>query len=172
MKRSVTPAVSPDLNGRVAVVGGAGAPGQGVGNGRAAALLLAAAGANVVAVDRVEADGATTASMIEADGGQAMAIIGDVTNADFCNHVLAATIERFGPPTVLVNNVGIGAAGSIVDTEPEIWDRVLRVNVNSVYQMSRTIVPAMAEAGGGAIVNTGSISSLRPTGNTAYATSK
>jgi len=73
----------------------------------------------------------------------------------------------------LDNNVGIGGRGSVVSMAPEDWRRVMQVNVDSMYYVSRHAIPAMLEtAGGGAIVNVSSISALRPRGLTAYSTSK
>lgn len=161
-----------DFLGRVAVVTGGGARGDGIGNGRAAALLLARAGAEAVIVDRNEEAGRGTVEMIENEGGTADLFVGDVTSEDDCSSLAAFTEERFGPPTVLINNVGIGAPGTVLDTEPDFWDRVMKVNVASMYLVSRALIPAMAGAGGGSIVNIGSISAIRPKGLTPYSTSK
>lgn len=157
---------------RVAVVTGGGASGDGIGNGRAAALLLAAAGASVVVVDRNESDGARTVEMISEQGGSAHLVVGDATSADDCERLATTTESVFGPATILVNNVGIGSSGSVVDTEPSDWERVMRINVDSMYHVSRHLIPQMARAGGGAIVNISSISAIRPRGLTAYTTSK
>jgi NAD(P)-dependent dehydrogenase (short-subunit alcohol dehydrogenase family) len=81
--------------------------------------------------------------------------------------------QEFGRLDLLDNNVGIGGRGSVVDTPVELWHRVMRVNVDSMFFVSRHAIPAMVEtAGGGAIVNVSSISALRPRGLTAYSTSK
>lgn len=160
------------LNGRVAIVTGGGARGYEIGNGRAAAILLARAGASVVVVDRDEAAATRTVEMIEQDGGSAKPFAGDVTDQDTCEVLRDAVIADVGPPHVLVNNVGIGTAGTVLETDPAVWDRVMNTNVTSMFLTSRAVIPAMAEAGGGAIVNIGSISAIRPKGNTAYSTSK
>ena len=160
------------LKGRVSIVTGAGARGYEIGNGRAAAMLLARAGASVVVVDRDEAAAARTVEMIEQDGGSAKPLVGDVTAQEDCEALRDMAVATVGPPRVLVNNVGIGAGGTVVQTDPAIWHRVMNTNVTSMYLTSRAIIPAMAETGGGAIVNIGSISALRPKGNTAYSTSK
>ena len=161
-----------DFSGRVAVVTGGGARGDGIGNGRATAILLARAGAEVVVVDLNEEAGSGTVAMIENEGGTADLFVGDVTSEDDCSSLATFTVERFGPPTVLINNVGIGAPGTVLDTEPDFWDRVMKVNVASMYLVSRALIPAMAEAGGGSIVNISSISAIRPKGLTPYSTSK
>lgn len=157
---------------RVAIVGGGGAAGDGIGNGRAAALLLARRGASVVVVDRKVALANATVAMIEAEGGTAMAMEADVTSGDDTAAVVTATVERFGGLDWLVNNVGVGSQGSVVETEPAMWERVMKINVSSIYHLSRAAIPAMIERGGGSIVNVSSISALRPRGLTAYSTSK
>ncbi len=161
-----------DLNGKVAIVTGAGARGDGIGNGRAAALLLSEAGARIVAVDRDEHLALRTVEMIREQSGEAIACQADVTVETECELVVQKTIDAFGGVDILDNNVGIGSRGSVVEEDPEQWDRVMRVNVNSMFLMSKYAVPAMQERGGGAIVNVSSISAIRPRGLTAYTTSK
>ncbi len=160
------------LKGRVAIVTGGGARGFEIGNGRAAAILLARGGADVVVVDRDPDASQRTVQMIEGEGGSAVPFAGDVTDESDCEALRSMVTRELGPPQVLVNNVGIGAAGTVVQTDPAVWERVMNTNVTSMYLTSRTLIPAMAEAGGGAIVNIGSISAIRPKGNTAYSTSK
>ena len=84
-----------------------------------------------------------------------------------------AALKRFGRLDFLDNNVGIGSRGSVVDESPDVWRRVMRVNVESAFLASKHAIPAMIEtAGGGAIVIVSSISALRPRGLTAYSASK
>ncbi len=161
-----------DFSGRTAVVTGGGARGDGIGNGRAAAILLARAGADVVVVDRGEEAAQGTVEMIENEGGAARLFIGDVTSEEDCAALAAFAREGSALPTVLINNVGIGAPGTVLDTEPDFWDRVMKVNVASMYLVSRALIPSMEEAGGGSIVNISSISAIRPNGLTPYSTSK
>ena len=156
----------------VAVIAGAGAAGDGIGNGRAAALLVAREGTSVVCVDRKPELGQATADMIEAEGGTAIAVGADVTDAEDCERIVAAAIDAFGGIDQLVNNVGVGSRGSVVDTDPTTWERVMRINVSSAYQLSRAALPSMIERGAGAIVNVSSIAAIRPRGLTAYSTSK
>lgn len=160
------------LAGKVAIVTGGGAAGDGIGNGRAAAILLARAGAAVLVVDSDAALAQRTASMIAGEGGRAEAMAADVTDDAQCRAVVEAALARFGRLDLLDNNVGIGSRGSVVDLPPEEWRRVMQVNVESMYLMARHAVPRMAEGGGGAIVNVSSISALRPRGLTAYSASK
>ena len=163
----------PGLDGKVAIVTGGGAAGDGIGNGRAAAILLARAGTRVLVVDRQVDLAQRTVDMIAEAGGDAEAFAADVTESDQCEAMVAAAVERFGRLDFLDNNVGIGARGSVVDVEPRQWQLVMRVNVESMFLASKFAIPAMiATARGGAIVNVASIAALLPTGLTAYATSK
>ena len=161
------------LAGKVAIVTGGGALGEGIGNGRAAAILLARAGAKVLVVDRELPLAERTVAMIAAEGGSAAAHAADVTLDAECRAVVAAAVERFGRLDCLDNNVGIGSPRkTIVDLDLADWQRVMRVNVDSMMLMARNAIPAMKSAGGGAIVNVSSISALRPQGLTAYTVSK
>lgn len=158
------------LAGRVAIVTGAGALDDGIGNGRAAALVLARAGARVVAVDLNPARAARTREMIEAQGGAAVAVAADVTTGDGCKAVVDMAVKTWGRLDILDNNVGIGSRGDVVATDYEAWQRVMRVNVDSMFLMAKHAIPAMTA--GGAIINVSSISAIRPRGLTAYSTSK
>jgi NAD(P)-dependent dehydrogenase (short-subunit alcohol dehydrogenase family) len=161
------------LDGKVAIVTGGGAPDDGIGNGRAAAMLLARSGAKVVVVDIERAAADQTVEMIEAEGGTALAFLADVSDEAQCRKVVDAAVKAYGRLDLLDNNVGIGGRGSVVDTPVDLWRKVMQVNVDSMFYVSRHAIPAMIEtAGGGAIVNVSSISALRPRGLTAYSTSK
>src|SRR6266536_2177242 len=142
------------LAGKVAIVTGGGAAGTGIGNGRAAAILLARAGTRVIVVDKALDLADKTVAMIKDDGGEAVAL------------------ERFGRLDFLDNNVGIGSRGSVVDETQENWRRVMQVNVETMFLASKYAIPAMIRGGGGAIVNVSSISALRPRGLTVYSASK
>jgi NAD(P)-dependent dehydrogenase (short-subunit alcohol dehydrogenase family) len=161
------------LAGKVAIVTGGGAPDTGIGNGRAAALLLARAGAKVLVVDIEKSAADETVVMIEREGGAARAFVADVAEESQCRALVYAAVTAFGRLDLLDNNVGIGGRGTVVDTPVDAWQRIMRVNVDSMFLVSRHAIPAMIEtAGGGAIVNVSSISALRPRGLTAYSTSK
>ena len=161
------------LEGKVAIVTGGGAAGDGIGNGRASAILLARAGARVLVVDRELALAQRTVEMIEAEGGEAAAHAADLTDEAQCQAVVAAAVERFGRLDVLDNNVGIISKGSVVEESQAAWARVMQVNVEAMFLTSKYAIPAMIESGdGGAIVNISSISALRPRGLTAYSASK
>ena len=178
MPGSAAPTESFGLEGKVVLVVGGGAAGDGIGNGRAAALLLARAGAHVTVVDRKSELAEATARMITAEGGTAMALAADATLEADCERMVAETVAALGRLDGLVNNVGIGSRGSVIDMSQADWQRVMQVNVETMYLASRFAIPAMTGSdrgdgqGGGAIVNISSISALRPRGLTAYTTSK
>ena len=161
------------LAGKVALISGGGAAGDGIGNGRAAAILLARAGAKVLVADRDLKLAQRTVEMITAEGGTAAAHGGDVTSEGDCKTLVEAALDRWGRLDFLDNNVGIGSRGSVVDETPEQYRRVMQVNVETMFLLSKHAIPAMIKtAKGGAIVNISSISALRPRGLTTYTTSK
>jgi NAD(P)-dependent dehydrogenase (short-subunit alcohol dehydrogenase family) len=161
------------LEGKVAIVTGGGAADDGIGNGRAAAILSARAGARVLVVDLDRERAQRTVAMIAEEGGTAVAFVADVTDEQQARAMVEGALAQFGRLDCLDNNVGISGRGSVVDMAPQDWRRVMQVNVDSMFMASRHAIPAMKEtAGGGAIVNVSSISALRPRGLTAYSTSK
>jgi NAD(P)-dependent dehydrogenase (short-subunit alcohol dehydrogenase family) len=160
------------LRSKVAVVMGGGAAGAGIGNGRAAAILLARAGTKVLVVDRVLDLAEQTVAMIKEQGGEAVPLAADITRDEDCAMVVKSALDRFGRLDFLDNNVGIGSRGSVVDDTQENWRRVMQVNVETMFLASKHAIPAMVRGGGGAIVNVSSISALRPRGLTAYSASK
>jgi NAD(P)-dependent dehydrogenase (short-subunit alcohol dehydrogenase family) len=169
----MTPNEEWGLAGKVAIVTGGGAAGDGIGNGRAAAILLGRAGAKVLVVDRDLALAERTVAMIAAEGGTAVAVSYDVTDSAQCAAMVADAVSRWGRLDCLDNNVGIGSRGTVVEETEETWHRVMQVNVDSMFLCSKHAIPAMVRtAGGGAIVNISSISALRPRGLTAYSVSK
>jgi NAD(P)-dependent dehydrogenase (short-subunit alcohol dehydrogenase family) len=170
MKRSEDDA---GLAGKVAIISGGGAAGDGIGNGRAAAILLARAGTKVLVADRDLALAQHTVEMIEAEGFEAAALACDATQETQCKDLVDAAVARFGRLDFLDNNVGIGSRGSVVDEKPDEYRRVMQVNVETMFLLSKYAIPAMIKtAKGGAIVNISSISALRPRGLTTYTTSK
>jgi NAD(P)-dependent dehydrogenase (short-subunit alcohol dehydrogenase family) len=151
---------SGSLAGKVAIVTGAGSRGEGIGNGRAAAVLLARRGARVALLDRQEEWARETARLI-GDAGECVVIACDVSRADDCDAAVAQVADRWGRVDILVNNVGVtGPAGTAVDVDLAAWDEGLRVNVTSMMLMSRYCIPLMRMAGGGAIVNVASVAGL------------
>ena len=160
------------LEGKVAIVTGAGSRGPGIGNGRAAAICFAREGARVLLVDR-DLDAANeTLAMIDAERGEAAIQQADVTVLEDCQAMVQAALEWWGRVDVLHNNVGIGGRGNVVDTDLDEWNRVLAVNVTGMMLASKAAIPVMTESGGGSIINISSIAALRPRGLTPYSTSK
>ena len=163
----------PRLEGKVAIVTGAGSQlDEGIGNGRAAAVLMAREGARVLLVDRKLAAAEATLAMIKDEGGEALAFAADVTSGDDCRAMVEAAISRWGRLDILDNNVGIGGAGTVETVDEETWDRVMAVNVKGMVLASKYAVPAMRQSGGGSIVNISSIAYARPHALTPYAASK
>jgi NAD(P)-dependent dehydrogenase (short-subunit alcohol dehydrogenase family) len=161
------------LVGKVAIVTGGGAVDDGIGNGRAAAILLARAGANVLVVDRDLALAERTVALIAAEGGNAVAACYDVTSSAQCAAMVEDAVSRWGRLDCLDNNVGIGSKGTVVEESEQNWARVMHVNVDTMFLACKHAIPAMIRtARGGAIVNVSSISALRPRGLTAYTVSK
>jgi NAD(P)-dependent dehydrogenase (short-subunit alcohol dehydrogenase family) len=162
----------PGLAGKVAIVTGGGAAGDGIGNGRAAAILLAKQGCKVLVVDRKLPEAERTVEMAKEHGGEAAAFACDVTKEADCAAMVAEAVKRWGRLDILDNNVGIGSRLDVTRVPPEEWAKVMEVNVTSMYLASRHAIPEMRKQGGGAIVNISSISALRPRGLTTYTVSK
>ena len=162
-----------ELKDKVAIVAGGGALGEGIGNGRAASILLAEAGVRVLVVDRDEELANNTVKMIKDRGGEALGIRGDLTQSDQCKRVVDFVLKNWGRLDILDNNIGIDSKLSVVDETEEYWDRVMEVNLKPMFLMSKYAIPAMINSGdGGSIVNISSISATRPKGLTVYSASK
>ncbi len=151
------------LEGKVAIVTGAGATGSGdfVGIGQAISILAARHGAKVLLVDRDQKNADVTLSTIREEGGAAAVFVGDVTSTGDCAAMAQAAVDNFGKLNVLINNVGISGPGSVTDVDEDFWDTVLDVNLKSVMLTSKYAIPRMIEDGGGSIVNLSSIVGLR-----------
>ncbi len=152
------------LKGKTAVIMGAGSIGPGWGNGKAVAVLFARHGANVVCVD-INPDAAReTVSIIESEGGKAIALQADVTSLDHIKKVHEETISNYGAVNILHNNVGIVSTGGVVETSEQEWDRVFDINLKSCYLSMKVFIPTMQKQGGGSIINVSSLASIRYTG--------
>jgi NAD(P)-dependent dehydrogenase (short-subunit alcohol dehydrogenase family) len=163
--------VSGRLDGKVALVTGGGG-----GIGRVAAERFAAEGARVAVADVSEEAAHAAADAIGAAGGESLAVHADVSRASDVEGMVAATVDRFGGLTVLFNNAGVFMAGddSVLSTPEEVWDRVIAVNLKSVFLACHYGIPAMLESGGGSIVNMASFVALMgaATAQIAYTASK
>jgi NAD(P)-dependent dehydrogenase (short-subunit alcohol dehydrogenase family) len=162
------------LAGKVALVTGAGTRGDGVGNGKACALLYAREGARVLASDVDMDAAAATAEQIRREGGECVAFQADVSRFDDCKAMVQECVSRFGRIDVLHNNVGITNSGGPVEYEEAQWDRMMNVNAKSVFLTAKFALPHMELQRSGSIVNIGSINGVRtiPFPKFAYAASK
>jgi NAD(P)-dependent dehydrogenase (short-subunit alcohol dehydrogenase family) len=147
--------------------------GAGSGIGQATATLFAAEGAQVVVAD-VDLEAArATVEAITLDGGEAVAEHVDVTDERQTAELAGRVVQRFGRVDVLFNNAGIAGVGDVVETTPDLFDRVMRVNVRGVYLMSRAVVPHMIERKSGSIINMSSgIAEIGLARRVSYAASK
>ena len=164
------------MDGKVAIVTGAASRGEGVGNGKAIALLFAPEGAKVVLVNRSAQRAEALREEITQAGGVASVLAGDITDKAVAEAAVAEAEERYGALHVLVNNVGIGGGGSAENVEEPVWDEVLDANLKSMMLATRAAIPAMRRAGSGSIINISSSAGARGLtggpGAAAYATSK
>ena len=162
------------LKDKVAIVTGAGqTPGETVGNGRATAILFAREGARVALVDANLESALETKALIEAEGGESFVFRADVTSQEDCQAFVRAAIETYGRVDVLHNNVGVGAGDDeILSLTEESWDRIIKVNLKSMFLCSRSVLPVMREQRSGSIINISSIAAICSTGIVAYKISK
>ena len=152
------------LDGKVAVVVGAGSAGPGWGNGKATAVLFAREGARVLCVD-VNSDAASeTAEIIRDEGGMAEPFTADASIAADIQATVATCLRVFGRLDILDNNVGIVEVGGVVELPEERWDRIFAVNLKSCFLGMKYAIPVMEQAGGGAIINISSVAAIRYTG--------
>ena len=149
------------LEGKVAIITGAGSSGPGLGTGKAASILFAREGAKVLLVDRNPRAAEETLVTIREEGGEASVFGADVTMAADCEAIAEAAAERYGAVHILFNNVGITGPGSPTDVEESVWDNVLDVNLKSMMLTTKYAVPKMIDAGGGSIINMSSIAGVR-----------
>ncbi len=168
------PERKPRLEGKVAIVTGAGSRGPGVGNGKAAAILFAREGAKVLLVDLYKERAQETLDVIQSEGGVASVFAGAVTSLDDCRAMVKAAVDRYGKLDILHNNVGIDSPeATVVNMDLADWDRIFEVNVKSIVLTSWAAIPEMRSRGGGAILTVSSIAALRPRpGHDAYSASK
>jgi NAD(P)-dependent dehydrogenase (short-subunit alcohol dehydrogenase family) len=143
------------LAGKVAIVTGAAS-----GIGQASAILFAREGAKVIAVDLNRGAGELTTDKIHSDGGEAIFALADVSKEVEISRVVEGTIVRWGRIDILFNNAGVVLVKSLEETTEADWDRVMNINVKAAFLAIKHVVPHMRRAGGGAILNTGSIASM------------
>lgn len=162
------------LEGKAAIVTGAGSAGEGVGNGKATAIVFAREGATVVLVDRDLSAAEETRRMIEQEGGRCCTFAADVSRSDDCRKIVAFCRDTYGRVDILHNNVGIELAGGLEETSEDDWNRTLAVNLTSMFLLCKASIPHMVAQGGGTIINVSSINAIRtlPALSLAYGVSK
>ena len=158
----------PRLAGKVCLITGAGS-----GIGQAAARLFASEGANVIVADVDDRGARSTVASIRKKDGDAVAEHVDVTDEQETVALANKIAKRFKRIDVLFNNAGISGVGDVLETEPDLFDRVMRVNVRGVYLMSRAVVPHMIKQRSGSIINMSScIADIGLARRVSYAASK
>lgn len=162
------------VKGKVAIVTGAGSIGPGIGNGKAAAILYAREGARVMAVDCNLEGAEETMRIIKEEGGDCIALEADVARSSDCERIVGKCIQFFGRIDILHNNVGIVEVGGPVEISEGNWDRLLNVNLKSIFLTCKYTLPYMEKQRGGSIINISSISSIRHLGysSVSYSASK
>jgi NAD(P)-dependent dehydrogenase (short-subunit alcohol dehydrogenase family) len=149
------------VDGKIAIVTGAGSVGEGVGNGKAAALVYSREGAKVVLSDLNLRSAQETQDIINNEGGDCITIQADVSNSQDCLNLVSKTIEHYGRIDILHNNVGIEIPGGIQEISENDWDKTMAVNLKSVFLMCKYALPHMKQQGYGSIVNISSINGIR-----------
>jgi NAD(P)-dependent dehydrogenase (short-subunit alcohol dehydrogenase family) len=145
----------PRLSGKVTLI-----TGGGTGIGKACALLFAAEGARVAVAGRRKEPLDAVVREIEAAGGKALSVVCDVTERAPVEAAVATVVREFGRLDTVVNNAGAVIVATVEQTSDEEWERVLAANLTSTFLVSRAVLPALRNAGGGSIVNIGSILGL------------
>ena len=146
-----------NLQGKVAFVSGMGTVGEGWGNGKATAVLLARQGATVFGTDINGAAAGETRDIIRAEGGQCEVVACNMTDSDAVRQAVARCVERFGRIDILVNNVGGSAPGDPVSMSEELWDTQLDHNLKTAFLGCKHVLPVMEAQGSGAVVNISSV---------------
>jgi NAD(P)-dependent dehydrogenase (short-subunit alcohol dehydrogenase family) len=152
------------LEGKSAIVFGAGSSGPGWGNGKAAAVAYAREGARVACADNARDAAEETAAIIRDEGLEAFAVTADVTDLASVRDAVAASVQAIGGLDILHNNVGVTHMGGPLELDEESFRAALDINVGSVYRTARAVLPNMLERGGGAIVNISSLAAIRYVG--------
>ncbi len=143
------------LSGRVALITGAGS-----GQGRAVALRFASEGASVGVLDRDAASARQTAELIEGQGGVALSVAADVSNADEVQRAVERVVSRWGNLHILYNNAGVfwpERDGTVAEVAPETWRQVLGINLDGVYHCCKYAVPHLLRCAPSCIINVSSV---------------
>ena len=162
----------PRLEGKVAIVVGAGSSGPGLGNGKATSILFAREGAKLLLVDTARERAQVTLDLVEAEGGEASVFQANATVADDCRRMVEAAVERYGRVDVMACIVGISRRDTVLEVDEADWDHVMAINVKSIVLACKYTIPKMIETGGGSIITLSSIAGLRANSSTPYTASK
>lgn len=149
------------LDGKIAFISGIGSVGEGWGNGRATAVVMARQGATVFGTDLNIAAAEKTVATIRAEGGQAHAVACDMTDSESIKGAVDACMARHGRIDILVNNVGGSAPGDPVSMEEEVWHSQMDLNLKSVFLACKHVLPIMQQQAKGVIVNIASVAGVR-----------
>ena len=152
------------LTGRTVLVFGAGSIGPGWGNGKAAAVAYARAGAKVVAIDNNLSAAQETAAIVISEAGEALAMAADVTQLSSVEAAVAAGLAAFGSIDILHNNVGHAGMGGPLELSEEQWLREMDINLNSMFRTTKAALPHMLKQKSGVITNISSSAGIRYTG--------
>lgn len=166
--------MSKKLEGKVALITGIGSAGPGWGNGKAISVLFAREGAKIYGCDINLKAAEETKQIIEQEKGICCVCAADVASSEQVENMIKNCMQKYGKIDILVNNVGIVEVGGPVELSEESWDRIMDVNVKSVFLTCKYCLPIMEENTSGAIVNVSSIAAIRFTGypSCAYNASK
>ncbi|MDO9025935.1 SDR family NAD(P)-dependent oxidoreductase [Zwartia sp.] len=168
------PAKSQRLAGRVALILGAGTSAPGLSIGKASSIAMAQASASVAALDFNLEAAQEVATEISALGGQAIAYQADVADFDAMQAAIARVMDDFGRIDILQINAGIGRVGGPAETSLEDWDRIQKVNVESILIAAKLVAPVMVKQGSGSIIGVSSVAGMRYLGypHLAYSVTK
>ena len=163
------------LAGLSAVVIGGGAVGSDPelpGTGEASAILLGRNGATVAVVGRSATNTQPTVDRIISEGGNAVAVLGDVATTSGCEDVVSEAVRALGGLNIVVNNLGLAAGGGVEECDDDTWDRVIALNLRAPVAVTRAAAPHLRAAGRGSVINIGSVAGVQASGSAAYGTTK
>lgn len=149
------------LSGKVALILGAGTSAPGVSIGKACSIAMARSGAKVAALDFSMEAARDTVQAIESESGQAKAYVADVSDLGQMQSAIHAVMADYGRIDILQINAGIGKVGGPAETSLEDWDRIQKVNVESILIAAKLIIPEMIKQGGGSVIGVSSVAGIR-----------
>jgi NAD(P)-dependent dehydrogenase (short-subunit alcohol dehydrogenase family) len=162
------------MDGKVAIVTGAGTRLPGIGIGCAVARILAREGASVVIVDRDSDNARATLDLMHEEGGRGAICTADVSHESDCETMVRTALDTFGGLDILVNNAGISRHAPVTETTLELFEEIVGVNLRGTFMACKYAIPELVAGGGGSVINIGSVVSIRDSGSShpAYSASK